>query len=137
MINQSITAKHTIKLLIFTGVVCSLVFLFQKQGFGFVHSYAWYIIAFFFIQSLLTTLVAGKGLKKRQDKFPIYYFASMILRFVLTVIVAFVFIALQTAELNEFIVNFFILYLLFLIFEIYSLLANLRAHLKKQAKNGI
>lgn len=136
--NTSQILKHlSIKLLIFTLLLSGAVFFMQYLELPFIHQYIWYIIGFFFIQSLLTTFIAGKGIKKNSVNFPPFYFMSMILRLVLTIILAFVFIAIQTPDLNVFVGNFLILYLLFLIFEIYSLLTNLRPDLDKQAKNDI
>ncbi len=71
------------------------------------------------------------GLSRPAKQFHIFYFTSMTIRFFLAVIFAFFAILHTNNQIVVFICNFMVMYLLYTWFEIYFLIHNLRADLKK------
>ena len=87
---------------------------------------------FFLLVVPLGHFVAEKGLKDKARDFHIYYMGSMGLRFLLSVIFLFLIVFFYSEGAWQIVINFFLLYFLYTSFEIYSLLANLRAENKKE-----
>jgi hypothetical protein len=120
--------------LILLTVVISIVIgiLIKYSGFEFIHPLIWYTLGFFVLISGFTYYLTQLGHKNDPDNFQVYYFASMGFRFILSLGVIVLYIFFYEEGRLQFVFNFFALYFLFIGFEIYSLLANLRPHLKKQ-----
>ena len=97
----------------------------------FVYQKVWIIIAFFVLLTLASLAVIEKITKKNPDNFLAIYFSVMIGRLFISIIFAVVFILTDREHLFNFSFNFLILYLLFLGFEIYGIITNLRHHFKK------
>jgi hypothetical protein len=117
-------------LLLFIGVGFIIYELRQQKGMNmYVHSHIWLIQVFFFIVGLLSHFFSEKCLNKKGDFF-IFYMASMAFRFLMSLI--FIFACIYHIEEGRaaFVVNFFILYLVYTAFEIYFLLRNLRPDFK-------
>ncbi|MFN3403824.1 MAG: hypothetical protein ACK40G_06995 [Cytophagaceae bacterium] len=92
----------------------------------------WITQGFILTILLVSHWIAGKGLKDKAIDFHIYYMGSMGLRFLLSVFYLFLIVYLHPENVWAFVINFFILYFIYTSFEIYSLLANLRAEIKKE-----
>ena len=121
-----------IRLVVFTIVVALIIIAVQAGKFQiYLFNDIWYLLAFFFALSYVTSMLTEHGIKKDPKNFQIFYFGGMMFRVILCMIVALIIIYSGTENLFNFIINFFGLYLLFLGFEIYSLLTNLRANSKK------
>ena len=75
--------------------------------------------------------IIKKLTKKNQDRFLAVYFSAMIGRLFISIIFAAIFILTDRAHVFNFAINFLILYLLFLGFEIYGIMTNLRHNFKK------
>jgi len=97
---------------------------------GYVHAGAELIILFLFLQALLTFLLTKLGFQDRQ-RFSLYYMAATAFRFLLSVIVVFFALYLGVDHTVVFIINFMTVYLLFVVFEIYTLITNLRPDSEK------
>ena len=120
-------------LLIFSGVVGLVIgALAYFTGHALVHTYIWYVLAFFVFITALTFYITRLGISYDNDNFQLYYFGSMGFRMLLSIGVVFIYVYLFSENELQFVLNFFVLYFLFTGFEIYSLLANLRPNLKKQ-----
>ncbi|MCS6795175.1 MAG: hypothetical protein RMJ97_08325 [Raineya sp.] len=91
------------------------------------HKYKWYLLLFFASQSILTTYIVSKGMGKDIKVFQNYFFASMLLRMLLSIGAFFYFVYQGVTHLLWFVGTFFVLYFSFVGFEIYGLLHNLRA----------
>lgn len=84
-----------------------------------------YLIVFFFIQSVLISILLGLG-EKDQEKFPFYALGSVVLR-LLTAIMALIILYLVGVEnAKSLSIQFMGVYLLFLVFELTVVLSNLR-----------
>jgi hypothetical protein len=120
-------------LLIFTGVVGLVIgALSYFTSNALVHPFIWYILGFFLLITGATFYITRLGISYDSDNFQLYYFGSMGFRMLLSIGVVFIYVYLFAENELQFVLNFFVLYFLFTGFEIFSLLANLRPHLKKQ-----
>lgn len=119
---------YTIFSILFVAISL-LVALLQVWHVPYVNPYIWTIQAFYFTVCLLSHFISEKGLKNKPD-FHIFYMASMGIRFLLSLIFLFAAAYLLKGGTITFVVNFFILYLLYTSFEIYFLLRNLRPDFK-------
>ncbi|TXK37175.1 hypothetical protein FVR03_15880 [Pontibacter qinzhouensis] len=108
-----------------------LAFLQLATGPGLVHAYIWYMLAFFVFVTGFAYYITNLGVEQDADNFQVYYFSAMGFRLLLCIAVIFAYVYIIGEQQLQFVLNFFILYFLFTGFEIYSLLANLRPHLKK------
>jgi hypothetical protein len=113
-------------------VVSSALFILKYLNPEIIHSKVWIIQLYFFLAFGLTYLLAGKIMKNMADQMHIYYLGAMAVRFILSIL--FIFICLITATESPVVLamNFFIIYLVYSWFEIYLLLRNLRADLKRR-----
>lgn len=91
-----------------------------------VHPKVWVIQGFLAVLTLISHILAEKGLKKISE-FHIYYMGSMGIRFLFSLIFIFICLYFLKTGYLVFIADFFALYLLYTSFEIYFLLRNLRA----------
>lgn len=106
-------------------------FLREKYGFDLLHQY------FFEMQLALAALtfinhrICLESIEKQPDMFHLYYMGTMTVRFFIALGCITSYLYLQLINPNVFALNFLVLYLFYTIFEIYTLLANLRPN-KKQ-----
>ena len=117
---------YKFSLLIILGVLLFEIFLPQ-----FVYHRIWLILLFFFLLTLGSVYVIEKITRKNPKNFLAVYFSAMIGRLFISIIFAAIFILTDRANVFIFSINFLILYLLFLGFEIYGIMTNLRLHFKK------
>ncbi len=96
----------------------------------FIHPTIWIMLAFFFIVSLISHYIIEIGVKKKKGNMMNYYFSTMLVRLLLSIAFIGFFVYSKTEDIFLFVANFFILYLLFVGFEIYWLLTNLRRNSK-------
>jgi hypothetical protein len=102
----------------------------------FIHIKVWYIQGFFFFIYFISARINNIALSKPTSDFHIFYFTAMTIRFFLAIIFLFFWILKLDSQKFTFIINFIVLYLFYVGFEIYFLIHNLRADFKKDnAKN--
>ncbi|MDX5346519.1 MAG: hypothetical protein LPJ89_10960 [Hymenobacteraceae bacterium] len=125
-------------LILFSALIGLCIWLLLHfTGYNLVHPYIWYIFGFFIFITAVTFTVTRLGIQQDEDNFQLYYFGSMGLRVLLSIGVVFVYVYVSKERELQFVLNFFVLYFLYTGFEIYSILTNLRPHLKKQHKSEI
>lgn len=125
------TKAHLLQLLIGSIMLAGLIYLLQQIFPGkWFHEKIWDIIIFYALLTVLTGLVSIYFLKKDKLNSVSIILGSAVFR--LLVSLAFVLVALWGGDKNIlwFVINFFTIYLLYLLFDIYSLITNLRLHLK-------
>jgi hypothetical protein len=109
-------------------VILIIVFFSAKYlGIDFLlHPKKWLILTFFVAFSFLFHRVIEFGLREKQKNFIPFYLSTVVMRLVLSLIFIGIelYLGLQNTEL--FIINFFVLYLFYTIFEIWNLSRNLR-----------
>jgi hypothetical protein len=116
-----------IKIVLFTCGLAILIFLIRTfVAPAWIHAEIWTILGFFAVLSIIGHRLAQRGFQGGQ--FPPFYLAVTALRLLLCVVFVGYFIYLKIDGLPVFVINFFILYLLYLGFEINWLLSNLRGN---------
>jgi len=115
----------------FSIIVFTAIFLLTLLIPGYIYHQVWIILVFFFVLTLASLLVIEKLTKKNPKSFLAVYFSAMIARLFISIIFATIFILTDRESVFNFSINFLFLYLLFLGFEIYGIITNLRQHLKK------
>jgi hypothetical protein len=124
--------KSFVKLVIFSLFLALIIVVLELTPFSHIlHDYIWGMLIFYFLLSAITSFLTEYGIKKQPGNFQIFYFGGMGIRVFASMMVAFVVIIAGNEQIVTFLLNFFALYLFFLIFEIYTLLTNLRANSKK------
>lgn len=115
----------------FSIIVFSTVFVLTFVIPQFIYHQVWIILVFFFLLTLASLLIIEKITRKNPKNFLAVYFSAMIARLFISIIFATIFILTDRENVFNFSINFLFLYLLFLGFEIYGIITNLRQHLKK------
>lgn len=100
-----------------------------------LYQYVWYIHFFFFIVTLGSINATKYASKILNKNFVQIYFGIMTIRLLICLAFAIIFIIKDREHVLLFGINFMVLYLLFLGFEIYTILTNLRTHFKKGIGN--
>ncbi len=95
----------------------------------------WLVFIFFFLLTLASLVVIEKFTRRNSENFLAVYFSAMIGRLFISIIFAAIFILTDREHVFNFSINFLILYLLFLGFEIYGIMTKLRTHSKKGSEN--
>ncbi|MFN8357752.1 MAG: hypothetical protein U0Y10_25050 [Spirosomataceae bacterium] len=93
---------------------------------AYLHPLKWLLFAYFIAVSYLNHALMKQGFMQNREKFIVFSIASMVGRLVLGVMLILAIIVSGVPNRRLFIINFFVLYLLFTGFEIWSNLANLR-----------
>lgn len=119
------TAILTVALIIvfFSAKYLGIEYLFHQKK--------WLILGFFVAFSFLFHRVIEFGLREKQKNFIPFYLSTVVLRLILSLIFIGIelYLGLQNQEL--FILNFFVLYLFYTIFEIWNLSRKLRHNSEK------
>ena len=76
-------------------------------------------------------MVTFRALQKDQQQMILTYLATTVFRLLISVAIIFLALMQGVPDRITFVINFAVVYLAFLGFEIYGLLTNLRAHLEK------
>lgn len=115
-----------LQFLLFSAAVAGLIGLFYVLLPDIVHEKIWNIYFFMLILSFLITLLNGFLLKSFAENFFNIMVLAMILRFIATIV--FIGLAVWPGMENIilFIADFFVVFLFYLVFDIYTFLSNLR-----------
>ena len=111
-----------------TLALAGVVFLFLQfeQLSWLIHPSMWIILIFSAVIALLIAVYNAYALSKSINSFVPLFLGSMLIRFFLSIVViGFLLFKYQDARIIL-VFNFFIVYLCYLVFEIYSIIANLR-----------
>lgn len=131
-----LTSKNSwLALLLFALVLTFLTYLIQLLAPNIIYEGAYFIILFFLLLTLLTNYISQSALKHSPDRFSLFFFATITLRLLLSVGVVLVVLLQDIPDKITFGINFAVVYLIFLIFEIYALLTTLRSNFQKRAEN--
>lgn len=121
-----------IRTVILTAILIIVFFLAKYFGIDYLlHPKKWLILGFFVAFSFLFHRVIEFGLREKQKNFIPFYLSTVVLRLILSLIFIGIelYLGLQNQEL--FILNFFVLYLFYTIFEIWNLSRKLRHNSEK------
>lgn len=115
---------RTIYFTIFIGIA---LFLAQQLSHSsWTHPYIWYILTFFFGLSFLFHRLMENGMKDDRKKFVNFYLTTIVVRLIASIIFIGVCLYSGLTDSLLFTINFFVLYFLYMGFEIYGLYRNLR-----------
>ncbi|KEO73064.1 hypothetical protein EL17_15765 [Anditalea andensis] len=118
-------------LILLTLILAGLTLILQLVGLeNILHKHIWNMLLFFSLLAFIIGYLSQLILKKGKENFVYVILGGNIFRFIFSLgyILVFLFIGLDNIIL--FVTNFFIIYLLYLLFDIYGLMANLRPHSK-------
>ncbi|MFY0650486.1 MAG: hypothetical protein JXQ96_00565 [Cyclobacteriaceae bacterium] len=123
--------KGILKIAIITFVLIALhqLILYYQLPWP-VSENAFSIIFFYFFQSVTVHALFHAGRKHLDIGVPMLVMATMTIRMLTALAAAVIFIMLGVANTTDFVITFFAVYLLYFVFEITSVLSNLRTNLK-------
>lgn len=114
--------KYAISFILFI-----VLFLVKLSPFKeYLHEKIWVIFAFFVALDFLVKMLVEQGMSNKRENFIQFYLASVVLRFLLLLVFVGFGLYMYKENQNLFVVNVFVLYLFFTIFEISTLLSKLR-----------
>ena len=116
-----------LKLSYFTVVLVLVALISRWAGFSYIDMWIGVMIAFFFIITLIGMALITKHYLLNPDSFAKYFFIVMIGRLFLGIIFVSVALYLNVENKFLFVINFLILYLFYLGFEIYYLITNFQS----------
>ena len=113
--------------LLFTGILIIVFFLSDALGFGkWLHPEKWIILSFFVAISYLFHTLIKQGMANKRENFVPFYLSTIVLRLILCSVFIGIELYFGVSKVTLFIINFFVLYLFYTIFEISNLYRNLR-----------
>ncbi|WP_228527708.1 hypothetical protein [Pararhodonellum marinum] len=119
------------KLFLFTSLIALIGWLMQSVlKPEWVHTKFWEIILFYGLLTLFSGLLIQYLIKISKENFASILLLGTIIRFLASIVFIGVLLYLGVENLILFVVNFFVVYLLYLLFDIYALITNLRPHSK-------
>jgi ABC-type uncharacterized transport system permease subunit len=105
----------------------SIIFCLKAYGFQhLVHERIWVIFAFFLALAFFNNQLMKLAFEKNREKFIVFFMASMVGRLILSLMFIVTFLFLKVSNVQLFVINFFVLYLCVLAFEIFENIRNLR-----------
>jgi hypothetical protein len=120
-----------VQLVLMTLSIAVLVLILKFIGMdNILHNKVWNMILFFFLLAFSTGYLSQLILKNGKENFVAAVLSGTIFRFFISLGYILVFLFLGVDNIILFVVNFFVIYLLYLLFDIYGLIANLRPHSK-------
>lgn len=133
MFQNKLLSKNLLYVYTLLITVTILVIYFFEPGW--IYRFTWIIVLFFFLLTIASISATNYVAKHWRKQFIQFYFAIMTARLLVSFAIALLFILTDREHVLVFGINFLVLYLLFLGFEIYSILTNLRTHFKKGIGN--
>ncbi|WP_109833013.1 hypothetical protein [Reichenbachiella versicolor] len=122
--------RSTISLTIFSVVVLAISIGLQYLQLDWIHSYLPYMVGFYWLQFLLMDLL-NRLFKDTLDVEEVFILLGGVTARLLIAIMVMIIVAIVAIDQSKlFIVNFAVLYLIYLVFEIKGVLSNLRSNLK-------
>lgn len=97
----------------------------------YVYHLIWVVLVFFVLLTLISLYIIEIFTKQNSDNFLAVYFSVMIGRLFISIVFAAIFILADPTHVFNFSISFMFLYLLFLGFEIYGIMTNLRHNNQK------
>lgn len=117
----------TIKLIVYSLLIGGVFFLLDNfTQLHWVHNTVWTILSFFIIFTWLTGMFSHYLLELSKDNSVNILLGATAVRFLASIGFVAIMLFLGQDNLILFVVNFFIIYFFYLLFDIYMLMANLR-----------
>jgi hypothetical protein len=130
---MNIILRHALRLsLITAGIVLLLMVLKNYTGTPIIHTNYLTIVLFLYVMTLITSGFVLAGIRRHREQFNAFFFSAMIFRFFASIIFILVMVLMGMEAPLFFVLDFFVLYLFYQVFEIISLMTNLRSHLENR-----
>ena len=124
--------RYFIKLLLLTGILSIIIIIFQQfQTIQLIDEKIWKMMILLFVITVISHTIAYIGMQRTNEESLLFSFASIGLHFLLNLISVTILIFQGVKNINTFFFNFLILYFCYTLFDIYSLITNLRPNSKK------
>ncbi|MCH7402543.1 hypothetical protein ACFOUP_17690 [Belliella kenyensis] len=128
----------TVRIIALTLVLAGLIYILQNHiQPTWVHDTIWKILSFFALLTWVTGAFVQYLMKISKENSSNILLGATAIRFMASLGFVVIFLLLDIENIILFVVNFFVIYLFYLIFDIYGLIANLRPHSKIGHKNTI
>lgn len=108
-----------------TSIALWIAFIFDGFYIWDLHVHFPYLVLFFFIQSILISWMLSSAEKDRA-RLPLYALGAIVLRFLTGIFYVLILYMLEMEEFRTLIIQFAVVYLLYMVFELSIVLANLR-----------
>jgi hypothetical protein len=115
-----------VRFFLFSAVIAGIVLLIQLVLPEWIHFKIWNIYFFILILSLLLGILSSFLLKSFSENFFNIVILGMVIRFIASLVFITVSIWPTLPNIIPFIANFFVIFLFYLVFDIYAFLSNLR-----------
>ncbi|MFC2125572.1 hypothetical protein ACFLU5_12245 [Bacteroidota bacterium] len=125
---NSSNRKQLIGISIYSLIILLAGMAFKLNLPDWIYSQFIWLVLFFLVITFASLLVINKAIETDPDNIARNYFGAMFIRLFISVIVAIVIIYYDRENSTVFAGNFVILYLMYLGFEIYTLITNLQIH---------
>jgi O-antigen/teichoic acid export membrane protein len=123
--------NFTLKILCFTLLIAGIFFLLQETWKpDWVHQKLWLILSFFALLTWLTGIFSMYLLSLSKENSPNIILGTTVIRFLASAGFIAILLVLGVENIILFVVNFFVIYFLYLLFDIYGVMANLRPNSK-------
>lgn len=118
--------KYLVPSILITAVLLMTFYFLNESMFkGYLHDQFDVLVFIFFLQSIPVAWLMHTG-QKEPSQFPIFFIGAIGFRMITSLMILAVFYILKIPELFALFVQFSILYLVYLVFELIVVLANLR-----------
>ncbi|MCH7409545.1 hypothetical protein MM239_09070 [Belliella sp. DSM 111904] len=121
----------TVRILALTLVLAGVIYILQNYiQPRWVHDAIWKILSFFALLTWVTGAFVHYLMRISKENSSNILLGATAIRFMASLGFIVIFLFLDVENIILFVVNFFVIYLFYLIFDIYGLIANLRPHSK-------
>lgn len=120
-----------VQLLLFTTVLAGILFGINAVADEWVHPLAFWLLAFFLVVTAAGRWFLGRLMRQNPDNLMSAYLGVTAFRLLISIALIAVFLVKRGPQTYTFVINFFILYLLYVGFEIRDVLGNLRRNSPK------
>jgi len=123
--------KGIIKIVALTLILVLAYLLIEQSEFSIPFGEKFYVVLiFFFIQSIAVHVLFKLGQEHLELSVPLLIMATMTIRVLTSLMFVGTFIVIGVSDLTNFVITFFAIYLFYFVFEIITVLSNLRTNLK-------
>ncbi len=123
---EMLKANYHLKFFLLTGIFCLLILLLGWLLPSIIHEDIWMILAFLATTTYLVGIISIWLLKGSSENLLQVKLLGMVTRILASLSFIAIMVFTGTENILLFVVNFFILFLFYLVFDIYVFLANLR-----------
>lgn len=117
----------TLKLLAFSLIIAGLVYVIQAFIMPeWIHATFWIMLSFFMLLTWVTGILTSYLIKISKENSVNILLGAIGIRLMASIGFITIMLLLKTENIILFVINFFIVYLLYLLFDIYGVIANLR-----------